>query len=207
MTVRHSLLAILAQGPCYGYQLRAEFERRTAGTWALNVGQVYNTLERLDRDGLVVRGATDEQGHVFWEITDRGRAEAARWLQEPTAWVVARNETAVKIAIASTTAGSDVVAVIDAHLSACRANLDALTVDDLTLAHTTPESWRRAVIESAAVAALTAEIAWLEQIRTQLSDTPSVSMALPLSPERPRRGRPARRDEETPDDGSQRTVG
>ena len=55
MSVRLSLLAILDQGPCYGYQLRAEFDRRTGSTWPLNVGQIYNTLERLERDGLVSR--------------------------------------------------------------------------------------------------------------------------------------------------------
>ena len=77
MTVRHSLLAILAQGPCYGYQLRAEFERRTAGAWVVNVGQVYNTLERLHRDGLVRRGDVDAQGHVYWEITEAGRSALA----------------------------------------------------------------------------------------------------------------------------------
>ena len=44
MTVRNALLALLEQGPMYGYQLRAEFERRTGATWPLNVGQVYTTL-------------------------------------------------------------------------------------------------------------------------------------------------------------------
>ena len=53
MTVRNALLALLEQGPMYGYQLRAEFERRTGATWPLNVGQVYTTLSRLERDGFV----------------------------------------------------------------------------------------------------------------------------------------------------------
>ena len=53
MTVRNALLALLEQGPLYGYQLRSEFEERTGGTWPLNVGQVYTTLARLERDGLV----------------------------------------------------------------------------------------------------------------------------------------------------------
>lgn len=83
MSVRQSLLAILDQGPCYGYQLRAEFDRRTGSTWPLNVGQIYNTLERLERDGLVERGDADEQGHVYWVITDAGSAEVAGWLSSP----------------------------------------------------------------------------------------------------------------------------
>ncbi len=53
MSVRHSLLALLEEGPRYGYQLRSEFEHRTAAAWPLNVGQVYSTLARLERDGLV----------------------------------------------------------------------------------------------------------------------------------------------------------
>ncbi|CUU53592.1 Virulence activator alpha C-term [Parafrankia irregularis] len=54
MSVRNGLLALLAERPMYGYQLRAEFEARTGSTWPLNIGQVYTTLRRLERDGLVV---------------------------------------------------------------------------------------------------------------------------------------------------------
>src|SRR5690349_4937144 len=55
MSVRQALLALLEEGPMYGYQLRSEFERRTGATWPLNVGQVYTTLTRLERDGLVAQ--------------------------------------------------------------------------------------------------------------------------------------------------------
>src|ERR1700761_5255868 len=53
MSVRHALLALLSEGPKYGLQLRHEFETRTGEVWPLNVGQVYTTLQRLERDGLV----------------------------------------------------------------------------------------------------------------------------------------------------------
>ncbi|NEE29007.1 PadR family transcriptional regulator, partial [Streptomyces sp. SID7982] len=53
MSIRHGLLALLERGPRYGSQLRTEFESRTGSTWPLNVGQVYTTLSRLERDGLV----------------------------------------------------------------------------------------------------------------------------------------------------------
>src|SRR5262245_19573235 len=53
MSVKHGLLALLQRGPRYGYQLRTEFEHATGGTWPLNIGQVYTTLSRLERDGLV----------------------------------------------------------------------------------------------------------------------------------------------------------
>ncbi len=69
MSVRHSLLALLEEGPKYGYQLRAEFERRTGGTWPLNVGQVYSTLTRLERDGLVAGQGEDAEGHLVYALT------------------------------------------------------------------------------------------------------------------------------------------
>ena len=53
MSVRHGLLALLSEGPKYGLQLREEFEARTGEVWPVNVGQVYTTLQRLERDGLV----------------------------------------------------------------------------------------------------------------------------------------------------------
>jgi DNA-binding PadR family transcriptional regulator len=50
VSVRHALLALLSEGPKYGLQLREEFEARTGEVWPLNVGQVYTTLQRLERD-------------------------------------------------------------------------------------------------------------------------------------------------------------
>ena len=52
MSVRHALLALLSEGPKYGLQLRKEFEESTGEVWPLNVGQVYTTLQRLERDEL-----------------------------------------------------------------------------------------------------------------------------------------------------------
>ena len=57
MSVPHALLALLSDGPKYGLRLQNEFESRTGEVWPLNVGQVYTTLQRLERDGLV---ETDE---------------------------------------------------------------------------------------------------------------------------------------------------
>ena len=96
MSVRHGLLALLSQGPSYGYQLKVEFERRTGDSWPVNVGQVYNTLDRLERDGLIERGETDGDGHVFYAITDAGAAEARSWLEGPVVrGAAARDELAV----------------------------------------------------------------------------------------------------------------
>ena len=78
MSVRQSLLAILDRGACYGSQLRAEYERRTGVR--VNVGQVYTTLERLERDGLIESIGVDDEAHVLWQPTAAGRDDARSWL-------------------------------------------------------------------------------------------------------------------------------
>ena len=74
MSTRHALLALLAQGPRHGYQLRVEFESATGTTRPLNIGQVYTTLTRLERDGLVRALPESDGGQRPYEITDAGRA-------------------------------------------------------------------------------------------------------------------------------------
>ena len=131
MSVRQSLLAILDQGPCYGYQLRAEFDRRTGSTWPLNVGQIYNTLDRLERDGLVVKGEADAHGHVYYEITDAGSAEVAEWLDSPVdRGRGTRDELAVKLAVAATLPGVDVASVIRTQRVESLAQLQRLEAVD-----------------------------------------------------------------------------
>ena len=72
MSIRQAMLALLEEQPMYGYQLRTEFERRTGSTWPLNVGQVYTTLSRLERDGLVEGTGSDDEGHLMYRVTAPG---------------------------------------------------------------------------------------------------------------------------------------
>ena len=82
MTIRHALLALLSEGPKYGLRLRQEFEARTGDVWPLNIGQVYTTLQRLERDGLVESDDADEEGpQKVFRITAAGRDELAQWLR------------------------------------------------------------------------------------------------------------------------------
>ncbi len=119
MSVRQALLALLEQEPMYGYQLRAEFELRTGGTWPLNVGQVYTTLTRLERDGLVEGTGQDGEGHLMYRLTDLGRDEVAQWFTTPVGRTQPpRDELAIKLALAVTVPGVDVGAVIQQQRSA-----------------------------------------------------------------------------------------
>ena len=112
-SVRFGLLALFLDGPKYGYQLRTELDARTGGTWAINVGQVYTTLERLERDELVAADGTNVDGRVVYRMTDRGRAELAHWFATPVSDADRpRSELAIKLAMAAVTPGVDVSAVI-----------------------------------------------------------------------------------------------
>ena len=113
MSVKHSLLALLADGEKYGAQLKSEFEDRTESAWPLNIGQVYTTLERLVRDGLVEQaGGADAEGRIPYRLTAAGRDEAQRWFAEPIAPDEnPRAEVAIKIALAVTLEDVDAEAV------------------------------------------------------------------------------------------------
>lgn len=197
MSVRMSLLTILGQGPSYGYRLRTEFERRTGGSWPLNVGQIYNTLERLDRDGLVARGGADEHGHVFYAITAAGSAAVRSWLgsladesQRP------RDELAMKIAIAATMPGTEVSEVIRSQRAASAMHLDGLrsrrseTSGDAGPGPESPEDLARSLVVEAAFLRAEAEVRWLDYVVGRLAQHPRHEIEIEVT--RPRRGRPPR---------------
>jgi DNA-binding PadR family transcriptional regulator len=117
MTVRHALLALLSEGPKYGLQLRQEFEAGTGEVWPLNVGQVYTTLQRLERDGLVESDdALDEGAQKNFHITAEGETELSRWLRTPPDLSSPpRDELVVKVLVALRVPGLDVRGVIQTH--------------------------------------------------------------------------------------------
>lgn len=183
MTIKYSLLAILAVSPCYGNQLRSEFERRTAQIWPVNVGQIYNTLERLERDGHTERGVADEHGHVMWHITPAGREEAAAWLSRATPRADARDDLAAKISLAISLPGVDADALIDIELQAARMRLHK--AEQRRDAEPNPLS---ALILSAAVHRARADVDWLSTVRVASAEQAPEPLA--VDTRRPRRGRP-----------------
>jgi DNA-binding PadR family transcriptional regulator len=117
MSVRHALLALLSEGPKYGLQLRQEFEARTGEVWPLNVGQVYTTLQRLERDGLVEAYGDEPEGpQKGFRITEAGASELDEWLRTPPESVPPpRDELVIKVLVALTVPGVDVHEVVQAH--------------------------------------------------------------------------------------------
>ena len=170
MSVRQALLALLEEGPRYGYQLRAQFEQRTGSTWPLNVGQVYTTLTRLERDGLVEGAGADEEGHVVYRITTEGRGEVATWFTTPVERSQPpRDELAIKLALAVTVPGVDVGSVIQQQRSATMAALQDYTrLKRRAAAGTQREDLAWSLVLDSLVFAAEAEIRWLDHCEARL---------------------------------------
>jgi len=117
VSVRHTLLALLSEGPRYGRQLRQEFEAGTGELWPLKAGQVYAVLRRLERDGLVESGDAGAAGpHRKFRITDDGAAELAAWLRSPPDLASApHDQMAAKVLAALRVPGTDAHEVIQVH--------------------------------------------------------------------------------------------
>ena len=117
MSVRHAMLALLSEGPKYGLQLRQEFEAGTGEIWPLNVGQVYTTLQRLERDGMVESDSAEEEGpQKGFRITAAGRTELDQWLRTPPDTATPpRDELVIKVLIALRLPDVDVGTLVQTH--------------------------------------------------------------------------------------------
>jgi DNA-binding PadR family transcriptional regulator len=176
MSIKHGLLALLEREPMYGYQLRTEFDATTGSTWPLNVGQVYTTLARLERDGLITPGEEDAEGRVRYTITDAGRAELTGWFSTPVASSDRpRDELAIKLALAVTVPDVDVAAVIQRQRAATITAMQDLT--RLKKAGAGELSWTL-VLESMRFQ-LEAEVQWLDHCEATLARAARERPSLP----------------------------
>src|SRR5215213_399712 len=117
MVVRHALLALLSDGPKHGFQLARDFESGTGEVWPINTGQVYTTLQRLERDGLVESddSLAEGQQNVF-RITEGGRHELTDWLRTPPDLSSPpRDELVIKLMVALRIPGVDLAELTQVH--------------------------------------------------------------------------------------------
>ena len=179
MSIRRGLLALLAQEPMYGAQLRSEFESRTGGTWPLNVGQVYTTLPRLERDGLVEgAGGADPEGRIAYRLTDQGRAEVQLWWAAPVdRGDTPRDELIIKLALAVTVSGVDIQRIVQTQRTATLRHLQDLTklkraTSDDSVGGRGPGQQKELawlLVLDNLVYAAEAEIRWLDHVETRLA--------------------------------------
>ncbi len=118
MSIPYALLALLSHEPKFGQRLKDEFEANTGNIWPLNVGQVYTTLQRLERDGFV--RASEVEGEApsqkLYALTNPGRHELHNWfLTPPNLEVPPRDEVVIKVMVALTVEEVDIFAVLQTH--------------------------------------------------------------------------------------------
>lgn len=179
MTVRNALLAILTLGPAYGLQLANEFRRRTGGAEEVVDAQMYMTLKRMHRDGVIDPLPKDSSGKVRYELTDQGRMEAGAWLATPVPQdePSARDELAMKVTLAATLPDADLRSLINAQSALARQELARALAQ-------APDDLLADVVLARRRGSLQAELEWLTAARARLSQVTPFGFAPP-----PKRGR------------------
>lgn len=118
MPIKHSLLALLADGPRSASQLQQQFNDRTQAVWPLNIGQVTQTLGRLERDGLIetagtITGANNRPADTH-RLTTAGRELLTAWWTTPVHRAATeRDELVIKISLAAHDPGIDLIGLLD----------------------------------------------------------------------------------------------
>lgn len=172
MSVRHALLALLSEGPSFGLRLQQDFESRTGEVWPLNVGQVYTTLQRLERDGLVEGDEGSGDGaQKAYRITSAGRAELEVWMRTPPSTdPPPRDELVIKVLVAVRIPGVDVHEVIQAHRRHC---IEAMQGYTRVKAGAAPAEVGLPLVVDAELFRLEGVVRWLDAADARLRQHPS----------------------------------
>ncbi len=130
MPIKHAMMGLLSRGPVHGYDLKNEFEAAMAPDGELNFGQVYSTLDRLRRAGLVGQrrvSQNDRPDKKVYQLTAAGRSELARWLSSPQELSLElRNETYLKLMVARRLDWADPLEVLAVERRGCLTRLHEL---------------------------------------------------------------------------------
>jgi DNA-binding PadR family transcriptional regulator len=184
MSVPHALLALLSEGPKYGLRLQNEFEARTGEVWPLNVGQVYTTLQRLERDGLVATDEEGERSQKRYRITSAGDRELAEWLRTPPDLVPPpRDELVIKVLVALQVPEIDVHEILQVHR---RHVIEVMQRYTQVKAAAGEDDTALTLVADAELFRLEAIVRWLDAADVRLKRRPSLAPVevadMPLEP-------------------------
>lgn len=166
MGIREGLLTLLATGPAHGYQLKVDFETATGEAWQLNIGQVYTTLQRLERDGLVDLVETDDEGRVIYAITAAGREVLTSWMETPVQRTAAnRDDVSMKLLLAMASEVVDPFTVV-----ATQRNATMTAIQDYTRlkAATDPSDLAWLLHIDRLILRSEADLRWLDRVEERL---------------------------------------
>jgi DNA-binding PadR family transcriptional regulator len=175
VSVPYALLALLSEGPKYGLRLQSEFEARTGEVWPLNVGQVYTTLQRLERDGLVVTDDNEtDRPQKRYRITAAGARELGDWLRTPPDLVPPpRDELVIKVLVALQVPGTDVPEILQAHR---RHVIEVMQRYTQVKAAAGQDEVALALVADAELFRLEAIVRWLDAAEIRVKQLPPVAM-------------------------------
>jgi DNA-binding PadR family transcriptional regulator len=182
MSVRHALLALLTTGPKHGFQLAHDFEAGTGEIWPLNTGQVYTTLQRLERDGFVA--ADDEPAETTqtaYRITATGRGELDEWLRTPPDLTSPpREELVIKLLVALRIPGVDIADVTQTHR---RRLIESMREYTLLKQGAADDDVAVALVADAEIFRLEAMVRWLDAADARIARVSGeLPLPLPTSP-------------------------
>jgi DNA-binding PadR family transcriptional regulator len=176
VSVPHALLALLSEGPTYGLRLQNEFASRTGEVWPLNVGQVYTTLQRLERDGFVETDEREgERSQKRYRITASGERELSDWLRTPPELVPPpRDELVMKVLVALQVPGADVAEILQVHR---RHVIEVMQRYTRIKAEAAADDVALALVADAELFRLEAIVRWLDAADTRLKQLPPAAPA------------------------------
>lgn len=162
MSVKHSILALLYEKPRHGYEIKTGFDELVQSMWPLNAGQVYTTLDRLERDELVVSPGHDKKDRKLYTITEMGKEELWEWMRKPVGRSLLKDEFYFKYLCASYVAYEDKRNMIQAQKQTMMK--DVLHLTQLKKQMNQSGNRTMKMLLEGALLHLEADIRWLDMI-------------------------------------------
>lgn len=175
MSVRHAVLGLLTQEPGHTYDLKRRFNERIGSFWDINMGQLYQTVDRLEQEGLVrSMGLVEEQGRSkrVYHVTESGRSELEHWI--PTRSMRARplrDDLLVKLAITDLQYADSLLELVHRQQELFMERVRTFSVRKRELEEAAEGKWEHEVQILLATAALRnaeSELRWLNDVEEKL---------------------------------------
>lgn len=190
MSVRHAVLGLLAQRPRHGYELRAAFEALVGGeeNWDVKPAQIYTTLTRMEKGGLIAEQSIEQDGGPekrIYAITPGGVQALQDWFTEGTTREHQRDEFFIKLMLGLVSGAADPYQLVTIQRAHLFKELHALTTQRTRVDPSTELA--RILLLDKAIMHLEADIRWLDMVEARLDEIKR--QPLP-EPETKPRGRP-----------------
>ena len=115
--MKYPILALVSVGYAHGYEIKRALDEQFSEVWpAINVGQIYTTLSRLERDGLVESEQVSQSGRPNkkdYRLTDEGRQALENWVDDSSSSPRLKDEFFMKLILAGMAGISDQGAMIE----------------------------------------------------------------------------------------------